>query len=502
MTYDRLLAEPGSPVVATRIPGLHVGHPQPASSRRLGWLSFVAVLALAAALRIPGITRFILEQDEIYTFYEATKLFRTQLRPGIEARPLYYLFQHALFWVVPPTVVWMRLPPLVFGLLGIALTWWTARRIFGLTAATVAGVLVAVSPWHMHVSGMARYWSLSYLLSAAFLFAIVQAYTGGRARDYRLACVAAVLGSATHPTFLFTVAGVALGLCLSGSAPGERWRWPSRDAWLNLWLPYGAFLGVAAVALRLTRHDGAVQNWGGRGWSASVRLVPAITEWAGASIVAAGFAGALILALRSRSVVHRRWGWAAILGCATTVALLAAASFRTDVYADYAIAMLPLVFVSAGALVQLVGERAGEAARPIEAAVALIICVGTLPYTVSHLIDGTRFDYRPLFRYVNTHQPRLPVLTWPLVVQRVYAPRLDGRDLRTNTRYLDARLQELGSFWLIASYRRYGMVDDADGSVQSWMRRHCSFATAHERLRFDDRRYRAELHLCAERPPR
>ena len=129
--------------------------------------ALAAVLALAAALRLPGLWCFPLEQDELYTVLESRLLWDVPLQPGIDARPLYFLLQHALLGALPETPVALRAAPLLFGLLGVWMVWRAGSRLLGPYAGAAGAFLVAVSPWHMHASGMARYWSLLFLLAAA-----------------------------------------------------------------------------------------------------------------------------------------------------------------------------------------------------------------------------------------------------------------------------------------------------------------------------------------------
>ena len=457
-------------------------------------LAAAAVLALAAALRLPGLARFPLEQDELYTVMESRDLWGVALAPGIDARPLYFLLQHVLFPVLPETPAGLRAMPVVFGMAGVWLAWRAGARVAGAWAGVLAAFLVAVSPWHLHASGMARYWSLLFALAAVFYLFLWRAYDDDRPRHLLAALAALAAGALTHPTFLFAAAGAALGASLVRADGRPGWRWPSRRAWGYLWGPFLAGAGLFALGLALAGRGGAVRNWGGRGWLASVRLVPAMVEWLTPAVAVAGAAGALVLVL-DRDPGRRRWGAMALCGCAASVALLLAASTRTDVYADYAVAMLPLVFVSAGALARAAAARAGSAAAST-AVLAALLGAAVFPGTASHLSDGTRFDYRPAFAHVARTAPELTVLTWPVPLQRHYAPALRGRGLPTDPRRLDRFLAEERDLWAVASVRRHGIAMDDTGAVAAWLDAHCRRAHAHQRPRWDYRVYRVELWRC------
>jgi len=456
--------------------------------------ALLGLLALAAALRL-WMFRFPFEQDELYTFFEARDLFATQLEPGIDARPLYYLFQHALLWVLPPTEFWLRLPPLVFGLAGVAMTWYAARRFFGGGAALVAGLAVTLAPWHIHISAMARYWSLLYLLAAIYFLSLVLGYRSDGRRPLMFALVALVAGTATHPTFAFAAAGGALGASLVRADGSFGWRWPSRRAWTLLWLPYATFLAVGALALSLTGNEEAVRNWGSRGLLAGLRLVPAIVEWL-TPLVAIAAAIGIVLALGTRDPARRTWAAVAFGGATVGVLLLIAASAVTSVYADYAAAALPLLFIGVGALAASALERLRSGGTQFLAVCLLLIGGALLPNVASQLSSGTRFDYRPAFRHIQQTAPDRPVLMWPVVLQQHYAPGLDGRVLRIQRQFLDETLGQEGDLWLVASLRRYGYSWDDSHILPAWLERNCTLEHTYERARFDYRRYRAELYRC------
>lgn len=470
------------------------------------------ILALALALRLWGLWFFPLEQDELYTIVEATQLFGNPLEPGIEARPLYYLLQHAVFSLLPDTAAALRLLPLLFGLAGVWATWRLGREAAGEVAGLTGAFLLAISPWHLYASGMARYWSLVYLLAALGYAGLLRAYRTDRGRDFTVALVPLALGAVTHPSFLFPLPGVALSLSLVRDDGRWGWKWPTRTAFARLWLPLIALLAAGIAVLRLTGNSSSLQNWSGRGTVATLRLVPAMVQWATPVVFAAGGLGALAAAWTR--VVHgpgeedgggapslRRWGAAALLGGAGTVAALVAASAGTDVYADYGMAALPLAVVSAGVLVEMGADRVSSGRRIFAVTSVLVLAAGVMPSTVSHLSDGTRFDYRPAFREIRNAGGSAPVLASPIVVQRRYAPELDGRPLPREPAFLDSLLRAEGRFWVVAPVRRYGIVGDPDGEMERWLSAHCRLRRADEGFRLDYRRYRVEVHECGIAPP-
>lgn len=467
--------------------------------RDILWLA--GILLLGAALRLYGIGSFSLQEDELYTLRDAGRLTSGGLG-GARGRPLYYLLQWVLMQVAPGNFVAYRLLAVVFGVLGIWVTWLAARRLLGREAGVAASLLVAISPWQMMASGMIRYYSLLYLLGALAVLLIPLAYERDCVRDYVAALAVLVLGAVTHPTFLFPMVGIALALTLVSANGVPGWWWPSRRAWAALWIPFLALLAIAFLALSLGGHAGAVANNAGRGAAANLRVIPAVVEWISLPVAVAAALGAAFL-LGSREGRARRAGAMALFGVGGTLVLLVLASQVTDTYADYFTAALPLVFIAAGGFVQLLASAtAGRAHRLLVPAAVAVLAAGVLPGTISYLSDGTRFEYRPAFRRIQRVAPDLTVLTWPRALQQAYAPRLRERALFGLDRSeLNALLAREGSLWAVVSVKRYGIVGDDSGAITSWLRANCHEDSAYERPRIDYRIYRVELWRCTAGDP-
>ena len=461
----------------------------------IGSLALAGILIAATLLRLVGLREWPFEQDELYTLRDAIDLGASSSGPGISARPLYYLLQHVLLALLPPTPGWLRLPPLVFGLLGV---WVTARlgaRVFGRTAGIVAALLVAVSPWHIYASQFARYWSLVYLLFAFALLALLRALDGDRRRDWFVVAGAVGIGAVTHPTFVFPLVGALLALHLVSADGRVRWDWPSRNAFTAGWIPAVLVAAAVLVPVRLFAPAGRFSNGVGRGIGETLRVFLGMIQWSGMDVaVVACLAGAAFL-LAPRD---RRWGAVTLVGCATGVLLLLVSGVGNDIYADYGMAMLPLVFVTAGGVVHRLGEVAGAARLASTIGATVLLVSSALPGTLSHYSNGTRYDHRPSFaRIADSAEPH-PVFAWPIIVARHYAPELVLSEFAGSAAQLE-RASVDGGFWVLTSVSRQGLVPD-DGSARQWLDRHCRVELRTERPRFDYRSYRVELLWCGDMP--
>jgi hypothetical protein len=455
-------------------------------------LVLFSVLALAALLRLWGLTSFPLMQDELYTLHDATDFWNDPKY----SRPLYYIVQNLLLRLDLPTILLLRVPPFLFGLLGVWVTWKLGRRWFGSVAGLVAAFLVAVSPWHVFASQFARYWSLVYVLVALLYLILPVALERDRAGGYLAVLATIVAAGLSHPTALFPLPGILVAVLLVSDGGRLGWRWPTKNAWLYLWGPLvicaiGGFIAARTFGV----YSGVPQ---GRGPQATLRLVFAMVQWLSPVVVVAA---ALAVVLLARRPSDRRPAAIAIFGVASAVAALLLASTRAATYADYGIAVLPLVYVTIGGAVQRTADMVPSVSRALACGLTLIIATGAAPELASHLVDGTRFDFRPALAYIQRSAPERLVLTWPTVEALYYAPQLQIRGLRLNPNFLETTLEATDGFWLLTRHRRYGLVDPRPGA-RAWIGDHCRTVLTTEKLRFDFRVYRVELAWCGgDRPP-
>jgi hypothetical protein len=159
-----------------------------------------------------------------------------------------------------------------------------------------------------------------------------------------------------------------------------------------------------------------------------------------------------------------------------------------------------------GAGIARLGQKLGKLRGSWVVAATAVLVAGVLPGTVSHLSDGTRFDYRPAFAYIEQAGSSHLILGNPdtmlIAMQRYYAPNLQLQGLRNGLGHLEeAIVQNNHGFWVIASYRRYGMIGDSNEVIEGWLDTHCRVVLRTQRPRLDYRTYRVELNWCGTSPP-
>jgi len=473
-------------------------HPKRASWSEL--IVLLGIVAVGTGVRLVGFGSFPFWEDELYTMQEVNGLFHGSFTDGVALRPLYFVVQYIASIILPDTAAGYRALPFLLGILGLWVTWKIGRSLFGATAGLVAAGLLAIAPFHMYASQMARYFSLLYLLSALSFFALIRAYDTDRPRDHLLALLALLLTTAAHPTSLAPLAGAALACSLVTPDSRLGWNWPTRRGWVLVWVPFILALGAAYLALRSTSiiASGPLATEP-RTMLGTLRLLPGVVERLTPEVTMAGGLGGVLVGVFGATRSERRWGLMTVLGFALGSIAALLGSRRLGFTGAHLTAVFPLFYVAAGGLVQLGADRMAAGRQIFAITATAVIVSGVLPSTISHLLDGSRFDYRPAFRAIRIADPELTVATWPIIQPRYYAPDLTAVELPLDgsTAMLDSLLIAEGDFWVVASIRRYGMVFDDKGERLQWLRKHCRLEMSHEKPRLDYEVFRVELYRCA-----
>lgn len=192
-------------------------------------LCLAAVLAVAAALRAPGLFRG-LWADELYTLRTASLPWRGVLAQTVSpvvfwitkavlagfSEPLAVRFPSPL----PPQYAsvplhapeWaLRAPFLAAGLLTVALVFLLLRRRAGTAAAFFAALFLAVSPIHIYHSAEIRYYGLVCLAGVLALWGLLALEAGRTARGAALTAAGLLLGMLTHMSFALAAAATVGG---------------------------------------------------------------------------------------------------------------------------------------------------------------------------------------------------------------------------------------------------------------------------------------------------
>lgn len=156
---------------------------RPAPSRL--WLASLAgIVALAAALRLIGITRNWLWYDELlsanFSYGSLISVVAETLRFDVHP-PLYYLQLH--FWMLAGTSdQWLMLNPVLWSVAGVASCAWIADRFYGSRAGLLAGLFMALCAGQAQYAQQVRMYSMvSTLVVWAWYWNRRAVETGARA---------------------------------------------------------------------------------------------------------------------------------------------------------------------------------------------------------------------------------------------------------------------------------------------------------------------------------
>ena len=418
------------------------------------WIVLVAILLLAAVLRLVGI-RYglplaVLNPDEASIVPRAWEMGNGQLDPGWYDYPslLMGLLAPVQGLFGSPSYEAARLVAVTIGVGGVGATWWLGKRAYGNTAAIVGAAAVAVTTTHVAYSRMAV---TDVLLTLLVTCALALALEGR-----------------------IEWAGLAVGLAASAKYPGAVVAVPVVVAAWGRWRSLGRAAAFAVAGFALTSpfvliHAGAawadisrVQRLARSGWLGfeSDRATPlAFLDrlWEGIGPV-------LVVALAGIVVALTRRSRADIVLLSFVGAYWLTLMPQQAHFDRYILPLVPVLAVLAGSI---------RWALPV-AAVALVL---PLVWTVSDTRELTRTDTRlRAAAWIAQHVPHDDLIaadpsTLPLAGRTVIRLELPGPGRPADPRRELAELRRAGVRWVLIS----GAVTDRVMAVPDLYPREATF---------------------------
>ncbi len=195
-------------------------------------LAMLVILLSGAALRLYGLDRTSLWNDEAASWFAAHQPFwnMIQATANDNSPPLYNLILYTTIRLFGDSEVALRLPSVIFAIANIYLLYRLGTVLWDRLTGVFAAALLALSGFHLWYSQEARMYSLLSLAATAFALATVQLL----ARPYWLrATLCTVAGMAllySHIYGIFAWAGISAGataVLLTGAA----WIAVDRKTW-------------------------------------------------------------------------------------------------------------------------------------------------------------------------------------------------------------------------------------------------------------------------------
>ena len=458
--------------------------------------------------------------------FQATEMFtlRDSLNPKLSnPRPLGYLLDHYVVGsFLPLDEFGLRLLPAVFGVLAVPAFYLVCRRLAGTRAALCGTLLLVFSPLHIMYSQLARYWSLVFLLSTIYPYAM---YLGIRERNRRLLAlglVSGVLAALAHPVSVLLLGGLGLFLV-------TRLR---REQVARLWsknaVRWTAVVAVVLTAAILLRFVPVLQSWismhdKNPGYGQFLRP-PLPARGMKQIIYLSIYVESLTVPVVLSAIAGIYWLWQArdrslarLLTCLAVfhIGFLTLLSLRTSVSQYYLLPSAPVFFLGAGIFVdQLFRVESPWRARWLLPALILTMATAAgAPTLLSDARDGRRYNFRSSAHWIA---PRLGpadiVFSDQPMVMAHYLPQHPVRHLLQNLGLLKAAMGELqqagrgGALWIVAPAASHAYRPNMkQGGMIGWIFENCQLRNSIGVGRIDFRQDYLHIYRCppttSESPP-
>jgi mannosyltransferase len=471
-------------------------------------LLLAGLVVLASVLRFWRLGDWNFQATEIFTLRDSLRLSSTN------PRPLGYLLTH---YVVGPFLpldeFGLRLLPAVFGVLAVPTLYLIGRRLVGTRAALCAALLLALSPLHVMYSQLARYWSLVFLLSAIYPYAI---YLGFRERNRRwlaLGVVSGILAILAHPASVLLLGGLGVFLIV-----GLR-REQLEQLWSRKAVRWTAVLGLALTAAILVRFVPLLQSWVSMhdqhpGYGQFLRPPmpkPGLKQILYLSIYVESLTVPIVLS----AIAGICWLWqgrdrtlARFLASLAVFQLgfLTLVTLRTSASQYYLLPAAPVFYLGAGVFIdQLFGVR--PSLRPswlLPAIMTAIAIAAGAPTLISDLREGRRYDFRSGARWIAERvAPADIVFSDQPMVMAHYLPQHPVRHLLQDLDLLRGAMGELhqagrgGALWIAAPAASHAFRPNMkQGGMINWIYENCQLRTSIGVGRIDFRQDYLNIYRC------
>jgi hypothetical protein len=472
-----------------------------------------ALGVLAFVLRFFRLGHWGFDSDEIF-------MLRDSIHPRLSnPRPLLYYLNHYLGRLVPLDEFGLRLLPAIFGALAVPAFYLVSRRLVGTRAALFGSLLLTVSGLHVFYSQFGRYWSLVFLLTAVYPYAI---YIGVRERNrgpLAVGVVAGLLASVAHPVSVLLVGGPAIWFLATYLRPRHLRAW-----WGHQGFRWGALILLLVLAAIAARFIPILHGWisshdanpgSGQfllrapiplGIKQLFLLLAYVQGWT-FSLVLTGLAGIYLL-----------WrGYDRDLGLFLAslllfpVAFITLASTRTPVSVYYLIPVAPIFFFGAGFFLDRVFD-ADWKVRPrwlVPGIVLAMMLIEGAPMLASQFLNGRRYDFKTVSRWL---EPRLSpgdvIFSDQPVVLGFYLPQLEIERLRYDTAPLAAAVRKVrrsgpgSAVWIVAPSPGHAFRTNLkQGGLADWMYDHCQLRNYVGMGRVDFREQYLQVYRCPPGSP-
>jgi Dolichyl-phosphate-mannose-protein mannosyltransferase len=473
---------------------------------------------LAFGLRFYRLGSWGMESDEVFMLRDSLAL-----NPR-NPRPLMYLLNHYVVYpFLPLDEFGIRLLPAISGVLAIPVFYAMTRRLVGTRAALIGAFFVATSGLFVTYSQFGRYWTLVFLLSSVYPYALYLGIRDGNGRMLVLGTVTAVLAALAHPVSVLLLGGLGAWVIVT---------YAKRDRLTELWshkgVRWSAFIAVILALIIAMRFVPMLQSWirahdqvpmserggefllhtpGGQGLR-QIALLMVYVQNLTPPLILAGLLGIFMLWRQERT---RSLGLLMACLLVLPAAFILLVQIRTAVSIFYLIPTMPALFIGTGVFLdRLIGLETGLRPRwLLSAAVGFMIFTDGAPTLISQYRDGKRYDFRGAARWLDERMAPGDVLfsDQPQVVAH-YLPERDVRRLVADPVRLaraEDTLQQTGgkgTLWIVAPAPSHAFrINPKLGSMNDWIYTSCQLRSTIGVGRLDFRQNYLQIYRCPPTAP-
>jgi 4-amino-4-deoxy-L-arabinose transferase-like glycosyltransferase len=251
--------------------------------RRHGVVAFVVILLVALGLRLWDLGDKSLWMDEIFTVEKASMPLSgmmSEIKNHDAHPPLFQLVEWA-FLRFGHGDGYARLPSVIFGVIGVGLMMAVARRLFGRNAALAAGVLGAISFFHVYYSQEARLHAMAATLVLAQFLLLLKILARRGKTGWGLWAAYGLVALASLYTYALCILSIgALALLYLWRERKERRQWAQ---WFAVHAVVGALFlpWVPTMQKQTARIAESLQRLGdAAGRPSFEELMPGAASWA------------------------------------------------------------------------------------------------------------------------------------------------------------------------------------------------------------------------------
>ena len=313
------------------------------------WLGIA--VAVGALARLWHVTRQSPFLDEAFTLRIGAEPLGSLLHDtaSIDVQPPgFYLMAHALIATLHWPLWQYRVITAPLGVVTIVATWAIARR-FGLAAAAIAALLVALMPDIVIWDRLFRMYSVWTALTAVSWWLLLSADEAGSARasGWRYAAYAA---TAIALPYVHYLAAITLLSQAAFAAARPSARWPVFAACAAAAIAFAPWLPAARMQFALGATGFGVGEW----WDAPFELFALGTPiaWASHALFQQALAAAIVAALTAGAIALRRDIVVFWLGGVLVQALAGWLLHKDLLVARYLFGLAPAMAIALGAAVQ------------------------------------------------------------------------------------------------------------------------------------------------------